>query len=213
MKPILFLFLLALARKTIGRTVRDDAGDVAGRVFALVSDILDKAKDGLTISQLEEEAKQVEALSNKLPEKVSDGAVKKLVKEISETIGVNPAASLILEDKLTSDITLINDYLRLWNKLVEKAGDNQTSDKSLDNSLKVAAIGSISEIIQRLLKELDESISSLKKMDSTNSELQNKEGIIIYEKDEEKDIGKRDNNTTLQRNRKCFCLLLCFSCG
>ncbi|KAK0050032.1 hypothetical protein Bpfe_020583 [Biomphalaria pfeifferi] len=179
---LLLMLLIAGVNEAIGRTIQENPDSVVGRVFALVSHILDKAKDGLTVSKLLENAEQVEALSKQLPEKVSNSAVKKLVNEISKEIGVNPAASLALEDKLTVDITLINDYLRLWDKLVEIGGESQPSVPSQDKFVKVAAIGSISEIIQSLLKELDESVTSLKKIDSTNSELQNQEGVIIYEK-------------------------------
>ncbi|XP_055870260.1 uncharacterized protein LOC106073115 [Biomphalaria glabrata] len=209
MRTVLLLMLLVAG----GEQSKKIPTSVAGRVFALVSHILDKAKDGLTVSKLIENAKQVEALSKQLPGKVSKSEVKKLVNEISKEIGVNPAASLALEDKLTVDIKLINDYLRLWDKLVEVGRESQTSVPSEDRFVKVAAIGSISEIIQSLLKELDESVTSLKKIDSTNSELQNKEGIIIYEKGGDKDIGKMGSNTALERKKKCFCLLLCFSCN
>ncbi|KAH9498331.1 hypothetical protein Btru_006567 [Bulinus truncatus] len=188
---VLFCLLPLCACKPSDVVVRDASDPRPDKVFDLISETLGKATAGIPTSDLVEAAKEVKSLADNLVGEVSAQDVNKLIKEISETVGTTTAISEILEDNMTYNSELLNDFLAIWTKLVEKG---RAQKESGSNDLVFAAISKVSGAIRSVVGNIVDVV----KFNNANTGIQDKDVVVLYENKEE----YKDPETGKPRQRR-----------
>ncbi|KAK6961303.1 hypothetical protein BgiMline_033998, partial [Biomphalaria glabrata] len=121
--------------------------------IALVLDTITKATEGITTSELRNVTQQViEVYDSQIDKVVPEEDVTKLIKEISEKIGVTSAIAALLEDNIGFDVKLLNDSLAIWKALALEWKRLKESGESVD--VTYAAIRKIAVTIQDIIEDI-----------------------------------------------------------
>ncbi|XP_055869404.1 uncharacterized protein LOC106073012 [Biomphalaria glabrata] len=175
----LLIFISALALSA-GKSIDNsqlNTNDGGNKVFDLVLDTVNKTTKGLTSTELKKAAKQIESLSDGVSVKVEE--LNDFIKKVSKKTGTTAAINELLEDALSFDAELLNDFLAIWTFLAKSGKEKIASSQPVD--LTIAGIGKISVAVQQLLADIVRDVKYTEKENSTGAATKEEDVILQYD--------------------------------